>query len=202
MTALTALRFVAGADVYRAGELAARLERVRGTGIRFSYRPEYLASGTPRAVASTLPLDVGEVIAPGGSLPTFFAGLLPEGRRLTVLRSALKTSLDDELTLLLAVGADLPGDVQVVPRGEEPLEPPSGVEGDLGEQEFSALIDEIDRHGLPGGAAGAGVGGHRRDRSGRGRGPPGAAIRPGAGSERMAAAAARGRDPGARPSSR
>ena len=45
---------------------------------------------------------------PGGTasgLPTgsLFAGLLPEGRRLGALRRAVKTSADDDLTLLLAV---------------------------------------------------------------------------------------------------
>jgi serine/threonine-protein kinase HipA len=146
---LTALRFTEAADVYKGGRLAASLERVPGTGIRFSYHPEYAAVDSP-PVASTLPLDAEATVTAGGSLPAFFAGLLPEGRRLTVLRSALKTSLDDELTLLLAVGADLPGDVQVVPQGSDPAEPPSAVAGGLAEQEFSALVDEIDRHGLPG----------------------------------------------------
>ena len=49
-------------------------------------------------------------IRPGGGLPPFFAGLLPEGHRLAVLRRDVETSADDELTLLLAVGADAPGD--------------------------------------------------------------------------------------------
>ncbi len=53
-----------------------------------------------------------------GALPPFFSGLLPAGRRLTALRSAVKTSADDELTLLLAVGADTIGDVQILPHGD------------------------------------------------------------------------------------
>ncbi|MCS5716009.1 HipA domain-containing protein [Herbiconiux sp. CPCC 205716] len=146
---LTDLRFVEAADVYKAGSLAASLERVPGAGIRFSYRPDFVASADATPIASTLPLDAVEVTG-GGGLPAFFAGLLPEGRRLTVLRSAVKTSLDDELTLLLAVGADVPGDVQVVPRGTAPVDAPSVVTGGLAEQEFSAVVDEIDRHGLPG----------------------------------------------------
>jgi serine/threonine-protein kinase HipA len=44
-----------------------------------------------------------------GALPAFFSGLLPEGHRLTVLKNAVKTSLGDELSLPLAVGADVPG---------------------------------------------------------------------------------------------
>lgn len=34
-------------------------------------------------------------------MPSYFAGLLPEGRRLDVLRRAVKTSADDGLSLLL-----------------------------------------------------------------------------------------------------
>jgi hypothetical protein len=40
-----------------------------------------------------------------------------------MLKDAVKTSLGDELSLLLAVGADVPGDVQIVPAGEIPEEP-------------------------------------------------------------------------------
>ncbi len=53
-------------------------------------------------------------------MPPFFAGLLPEGRRLSNLRRAIKTSAYDQLSLLLAVGRDCVGDVQVVPHGEVP----------------------------------------------------------------------------------
>ena len=38
-------------------------------------------------------------IRPGGGLPPFFAGFLPEGRRLAVLRREVETAADDELTL-------------------------------------------------------------------------------------------------------
>ena len=37
----------------------------------------------------------------GRSLPAFFAGLPPEGRRRTALRQGVETSADDELSLLL-----------------------------------------------------------------------------------------------------
>ena len=54
------------ADVYKAGVLAARLERHDG-GTRFSYLPAYLASGGP-AVASSLPLTAVPAATPLGSL--------------------------------------------------------------------------------------------------------------------------------------
>lgn len=106
------------ADVYKQGILAARLERYE-SGTRFSYQPDYGAAGKP-AVAATLPVSDWPVDSASGAVPAFFAGLLPEGRRLNALRKAVKTSADDELSLLLAVGGDPVGDVQIVPQGEAP----------------------------------------------------------------------------------
>lgn len=108
------------ADVYKAGVLAARLER-HGGGTRFSYLPAYLAAGGP-AVASSLPLSAEPVLSAAGAAPPYFTGLLPEGRRLNALRRSVKTSVDDELSLLIAAGANPVGDVQIVGHGE-PLDP-------------------------------------------------------------------------------
>lgn len=144
------LKFVRSADVYKAGVLAGRLNRTSRGSVVFSYAPEYLAAGG-RAVATTLPLTAEPVEAPSGALPSFFSGLLPEGHRLTVLKEAVKTSLGDELSLLLAVGADVPGDVQVVPAGEAPSEPPPLADTSHPEElDFAALADAVDSHGLPG----------------------------------------------------
>ncbi|SDL14583.1 type II toxin-antitoxin system HipA family toxin [Tessaracoccus oleiagri] len=103
------------AVVYKDGVPAATLSR-EGSGIRFAYLPGY--SGRP--VATTLPVTREPVTTLAGALPPFFSGLLPEGRRLTALRHRVKTSADDELSLLLAVGADTVGDVVVLPEGESP----------------------------------------------------------------------------------
>jgi len=111
-------RTVDRADVYKAGRLAASLDRSTGP-TRFSYLPGYVADGGP-AVATTLPLSNEAVVTSPGSLPPFLAGLLPEGRRLTAIRMVVKTSPDDEFSVLLAVGRDMVGDVQVVPIGENP----------------------------------------------------------------------------------
>jgi len=147
---LDQVRFVEVADVHKAGERAARLVRVPGEGVLFSYEADYVERADARAIAHTLPLDTAPFISPGGTVPAFFAGLLPEGRRLTVLRDAVKTSLDDELTLLLAVGADVPGDVQIVPHGELPQDPPARVADDLAAIDFLELADQVDLHGIPG----------------------------------------------------
>lgn len=108
------------ADIYKRGVLAARLERHDG-GTRFSYLPAYLQSGRP-AVASSLPPTTEPVISGAGAAPPYFTGLLPEGRRLNALRRSIKTSADDDLSLLIAAGGNPVGDVQIVGHGE-PLDP-------------------------------------------------------------------------------
>ena len=108
------------ADVYVQRTLAAHLKR-HDRHVEFGYEPGYgdtRAEHPGRAVATTLPISAEPLVTPGRSVPTYFAGLLPEGRRLTALRTHLKTSADDDFTMLLAVGADPIGDVQVVPGGE------------------------------------------------------------------------------------
>lgn len=146
------VRDVEVADVYKAGRLAARLRR-HGGGVEFSYLSEYLDDGIP--VATTLPLSSEPRLTPAGAVPPFFAGLLPEGRRLANLRRATKTSADDELTLLLAVGRDPIGDVQVVPEGEvpAPAEALISVEKSFESVRFAELLAEagiVDPVALPG----------------------------------------------------
>src|SRR5919112_1889774 len=104
------------ADIYKRGFLTARLERHDG-GTKFSYLPAYLQSGRP-AVASSLPLTEAPVLSGAGAAPPYFTGLLPEGRRLNALRRSIKTSADDDLSLLIAAGGNPVGDVQIVGHGE------------------------------------------------------------------------------------
>ncbi len=141
-----------GADVYKGGVHAARLDRVDG-GVRFSYTDSYREAGRP-AVATTLPLDVPPRLTMSGAVPPFFAGLLPEGRRLSSLQRTLKTSADDELTLLLAVGADPVGDVQIVPSGTMPSEAAAiEVRRDFGDIRFAELLADsgiVDPAGIAG----------------------------------------------------
>ena len=106
------------ADVYKDQRLAATLTRT-SDGVRFNYTPEYIADGK-YPIAHTLPISEAPYITAAGGVPAFFAGLLPEGRRLLALVRAVKTSADDELSHLMAVGRDAVGDVQVVPAGEVP----------------------------------------------------------------------------------
>lgn len=150
---LEQLRDVEQADVYKAGRLAATLTRTTA-GIEFRYRPDWIDGDEP-PVATTLPVTSEPVLCPGGAVPAYFAGLLPEGRRLGALRREVKTSADDELSLLLAVGADAVGDVQVMPSGQAPAEvPPRVTIETVSEVSFAELLDELgiraQRAALPG----------------------------------------------------
>jgi serine/threonine-protein kinase HipA len=133
-------RRVQTADVYKAGRLAATLTRT-AHGVQFAYLASHLEAGGP-PVASTLPLTENPSLSPAGAVPAFFAGLLPEGRRLSSLRRAVKTSADDELSLLLAVGTDPVGDVQVLPHGEHPLTGPPmiSVQKSFAEVDFTSVL--------------------------------------------------------------
>jgi len=136
------------ADVQRVGVL-----RRTAIDVEFLYDSDHRGP----ALATTLPVRP-EPFSTGrpGSVPPFFAGLLPEGRRLTALRRAVKTSADDDLSMLLAVGSDTIGHVRVLPSGVEPEdEPPAGIET-FAQVRFAELFarvlsrDPVDRVGLPG----------------------------------------------------
>jgi serine/threonine-protein kinase HipA len=122
------LRTLNAADVYLNDEVVASLHRLPGDEIRFSYRDTSLGAGESvrdRSVSwSLLITDEYPVTTIGGAVPAFFAGLLPEGVRLGVVTSSTKTSTDDHLTLLLAIGADAIGNVRVLPVGAEPPKNP------------------------------------------------------------------------------
>jgi serine/threonine-protein kinase HipA len=121
------LRNIPEADVYIGEDLAAHLIRGPGDTISFNYidgQSPTQARIRERSVAWSL-LRSGKypVVTTGGAVPPFFAGLLPEGVRLGVVTSSTKTSADDHLTLLLAIGADTVGNVRVVPVGVDPVRP-------------------------------------------------------------------------------
>ncbi|NQW72007.1 MAG: HipA N-terminal domain-containing protein, partial [Actinobacteria bacterium] len=94
--ALHELTSIREAHVFKDTQLAGVLRRLPG-GVEFGYLPEYLSAGGEQ-VATTLPLTDVPVLTPAGAVPPYFAGLLPEGRRLSSLRRAVKTSADDDLS--------------------------------------------------------------------------------------------------------
>jgi serine/threonine-protein kinase HipA len=122
------LRTVNDADVYLDDDAVASLHRSSGDEISFSYHTPSQQPGQSvrdRSVSWSLPVTAEyPLTTTGGAVPPFFAGLLPEGVRLGVVTSSTKTSTDDHLTLLLAIGADTIGNVRVLPAGSEPPQRP------------------------------------------------------------------------------
>lgn len=139
------------ADVWVAGKLVAHIKtRSDGANV-FTYTQDTIEAGGP-AVAFSLPVSAAPVITPHGALPTFFSNLLPEGRRLSSLKRKAKVSLDDELGLLLEVGSDTIGDVQIVSAGTAPTR--ANAQIDLNETlDFSSVLASagiVDPTALPG----------------------------------------------------
>ncbi|MET8427579.1 HipA domain-containing protein [Nocardia sp. NPDC004860] len=152
------LRAIDDADVYKAGRLAGHLRRDRDDTV-FTYLTDYLADPTSPPIAFTLPKQHGQFRATAGSVPAFFAGLLPEGLRLSAVTTAIRTSEDDQFSILLVVGGDTIGDVQILPAGRELGDPPPLYDqSDTTTADFTSLFnratsagaDDLDRTALPG----------------------------------------------------
>lgn len=132
-------RGISAASVLVDGRPAARLRRT-DIGTQFEYLPDYLASGGS-AVATTLPLSQEPIDTTGGALPPFFAGLLPEGRRLSSLKTHIKTSSDDEFGLLIAVGVSTVGNIDVVPEGANVIQPEPVIDTTNGHLDFTDVLN-------------------------------------------------------------
>jgi len=144
---VTDFRRVRRALVRKDGVVAATLTRGDGT-VTFDYHPGYDGP----SVARTLPRELGSVVTHGGALPPFFAGLLPEGRRLGAVQRAAKASADDDLTMLLMVGSDTVGDVTVVPEDADPAPLPPAI-ASMASVRFADLLTDagfVERRALPG----------------------------------------------------
>lgn len=129
------------ARVVKKGVEAATLTAEAGE-VTFRYPDSYLVSDHP-PIASTLPKTRDSLELSRGATPAFFSGLLPEGRRLLAVASRLKTSVDNEVTLLLDMGNDLIGDVRVLPESGEPRRAPVVLPKDPKEVSFQALRDDV-----------------------------------------------------------
>jgi serine/threonine-protein kinase HipA len=136
------LRSVPQAEVYKNGTFAGTLTREEDEVV-FAYALDYLADEQAPPVAFTLPKTEQPIRTGAGSVPPFFAGLLPEGARLNAITAATRTSEDDQLTLLLAVGADTIGDVEILPAGTTA----TGASALISEQDIAtaSLSDTFDR---------------------------------------------------------
>jgi serine/threonine-protein kinase HipA len=138
MTRASDAKWINAADVYKGDRRAGRITRT-DHGSEFSYNDTYIADDGPR-VASTLRVRPTPYVTGSGAVPPFFAGLLPEGARLQAVVSAVGTSANDELSLLLAVGSDTVGDVRVIPANTPLPDPPDDLPTDPAEVSFRRLL--------------------------------------------------------------
>lgn len=139
------LREVVEADIYLGDDRVAHLVRQAGDQISFDYVAEGPAVGALRDTSvswSLLRSRDYPVVTTGGAVPAFFAGLLPEGVRLGVVTTSTKTSADDHLTLLLAIGADTVGNVRVFPAGVDPVQPAAMFDPEQ-DSDFRLVFEEL-----------------------------------------------------------
>lgn len=99
-------------EVFRGDEQVGRLTRLP-KGCEFRYEADFLGSGE-LPIALHLP-KVPEPFVTEGifNLPTYFAGLLPEGVLLLAAQRLIGSAKDDLFAVLAATGGDAVGDVDV-----------------------------------------------------------------------------------------
>lgn len=132
------------ADVWREGVRVGTISRTRAGSV-FEYTEEFYDRHRDQpdgGVAVHLPIQQRRHETHGANLHAYFAGLLPEGLRLRALVASVKTSADDLLSLLLAVGKDTVGDLVVVPQGESPAPDERPRPLRLEEVSFTELFEE------------------------------------------------------------
>lgn len=129
-------------DVFRNSERVGVLRRT-AQGSVFEYDEAFWAvyGGKPGGLATSLSFLNRRVETSGVNLPTYFAGLLPEGLRFTAMLKRAKTSADDLFTLLVMSGADTVGDVFAVLPGSTPNLEDDGVNEPLDQVNFKTLFD-------------------------------------------------------------
>ena len=98
--------------IFKKESLAGTLKRT-SSGSEFQYLDSYLEKEDSKPLSFSMPLRSESYKTNGFNLNPFFAGLLPEGMRLTALISSLKTSSDDMFSILAAAGTNLIGDISI-----------------------------------------------------------------------------------------
>ena len=119
---MTDFRSVETLDVYRNNELVATLHR-RPRGCEFRYTNEFRIS-SERPIALHLPKTPEGLLTEGlANLPTYFAGLLPEGIMFNAVKTMIGSAADDLFAILAATGSDAIGDITVRIPGETEQRP-------------------------------------------------------------------------------
>lgn len=98
--------------IYKNLEIAGSLERTE-QGCELKLAQNFIENTKAPYFSYCIPKNTPNIVINGDNLPPFFAGLLPEGRRLNALIDKIKTSKDDLFSLFAAVGTDCIGDINI-----------------------------------------------------------------------------------------
>lgn len=99
-------------EIYKKTEFAGILRRTE-YGCEFELNSTFKTHSNETYFSYCIAKNASKIVMQGDNLPPFFAGLLPEGRRLNALVDKIKTSKDDLFSLFSAVGSDCIGDIYV-----------------------------------------------------------------------------------------
>lgn len=145
---MTDYRSVEQLIVYRSGVEVGTLRRLQ-KGSEFRYSEAFLGS-SQSPVAIHLPKTPEGIKVEGIlNLPTYFAGLLPEGVMYSAIVALIGSAVDDLFAVLAATGADAIGDIDVRIPGQSSHKPELGLAeaaeliGSLLNRNASAAADRI-----------------------------------------------------------
>ena len=119
---MTDFRSVETLGVFKNDQHVANLRRLP-KGCEFSYTTDFLASHQ-NEIALHLPKSPVPLTVEGlANLPTYFAGLLPEGIMFNAVKALIGSAADDLFAVLAATGNDAIGDIDVRIPGEDKRSP-------------------------------------------------------------------------------
>jgi len=124
-------------EIYKKTEFAGVIRRTE-YGCEFELNSAFRAHSNEAYFSYCIAKDSSKIVMQGDNLPPFFAGLLPEGRRLNALVDKIKTSKDDLFSLFSAVGSDCIGDIYVGNPAKAEFPPAKKLE----EVNFYSLFEE------------------------------------------------------------
>jgi serine/threonine-protein kinase HipA len=139
---MTDYRSVQELEVYQNEDRVATLTRI-SKGCEFRYTESFLASNQ-KPIALHLPESPEGIRTEGiANLPTYFAGLLPEGIMFNAVKTMIGTATDDLFAILAATGSDAIGDITVRIPGQTEQKP------NLNLAEATSIIEGLVKQGQP-----------------------------------------------------
>ncbi|KAF1080387.1 MAG: hypothetical protein GQF41_3211 [Candidatus Rifleibacterium amylolyticum] len=128
-------------EIWREKTPAGILERT-ANGCRLVFNDDFITSPRYQWLSLRLKKSKQPIELAAGNLHPFFAGLLPEGRRLNSLVRNLKTSPDDLFSLFAAAGNHVIGDVYALATEDKRL-PPADLPPKLRQTDFYEYFQKL-----------------------------------------------------------